>query len=142
MSSAVDYPGRVDRPERRHIVAFCNTIRDRIGRENAITASELATLMGIDDSHDTTPRIREVVRYCRRELLMPIGSGASGYYLIATPEEAFKNIKDFEDRIAGYNRSKVAIIEALNQTGFADCEEPYAGVIEIEGLVEEVCDDV
>lgn len=134
-SSAVDYPGRVDRPERRHIVAFCNLIRDHVGKDDAITAGELEALMGVDDAHDTSPRIREVVRYCRRELRMPIGSGTTGYYLIATPEELVANLKHFEDRIAGYNRSKNAILDAVNEHGFADAGEPYAGVVDVGEVV-------
>lgn len=137
MSSAVDYPGDALKPDRRHVIGFLNIIRDHVGTETAITSGELEGLLQMDEAHDSNPKVREIVRYCRRVMHVPIGSGTTGYYLISDEQELAANLQHFNARIRGDMETKDAILEAVNRHGFADPREDYAGVVDVSEVVED-----
>lgn len=73
--------------------------------EQAITSSELADQLDIDDS-EGNPETREAVKIAMRERGLPIIGGGNGYYIPVDPAKVEDAIESLDGRIAGIQERK------------------------------------
>lgn len=76
-----------------------------IGKDNAITSSELADKLGIIED-DTHQRTRQAILQCVEEYHLPLVASRKGYYLIEDENDLDAYIKTLDRRIAGIEKRK------------------------------------
>ena len=81
------------------------------GRDNAITAAELAEHCDIDDG-EASPTTRKAVRALLTERGVPIRSGNVGYWVCQSEAEAEEYAADLEGRIEGIEQRLTAFRSA------------------------------
>lgn len=87
---------------------------DHPGQDNAITSTEIAREMGIADPNGN-PVIRGGIRELIKATGLPIGACNQGYYLIQTPSELRRYLRDLDTRIAGIEQRKQLVREAFER---------------------------
>jgi len=117
-------------------------MQDHVGRENAVTQSQLADALGINPS-----TLRSELRRLREERQIPIGNLRDGYYIIGDREELQEYVGHINSEIKSKRRTIEHTLEAfeafdLNQqsgggdddmlvnddsTGCEKCGDPITG---------------
>lgn len=112
MSEEQDMPeaGQDDTPVSTHS-QLRKILSNHRGRENAITSTELAAQIGINDANGNPTTRFEILSLIRLSG-MPIGSCPNGYYIIETSDELREYLDRLDHRIAGIERRKQLVREA------------------------------
>jgi DNA-binding Lrp family transcriptional regulator len=83
-------------------------MQDHVGRENAITQSQLADALGINPS-----TLRSELRRLREERQIPIGNLRDGYYIIGDREELQEYVGHINSEIESKRRTIEHTVEAF-----------------------------
>lgn len=86
-------------------------LRDRVGRERAITSGELADRITAEDA-EANPKTREAIKELMRERNLPVVAGNTGYYIPASDDRVEEYLDGLEGRIAGIRERERALREA------------------------------
>lgn len=117
------------------LVEVAAILADHRGKDNAITSGEIADMTGLD-AHDSTPTTRGVIRKLIVEYGLPIASTSTGYYFIENGVEVSECLRQLEGRMAGIQRRKDRLCDAVETYGVADSEQTVRSwVMELESQV-------
>ena len=98
---------------------FIAGLRSKVGKENAITASQMAE--GIKRSLGVTvtgPRIRKIINYIRRNALVPrLMATSDGYYIAADRAELVAYIDGLKQRESAIAAMRMAIEKQVRDMG-------------------------
>lgn len=79
-------------------------IKNHVGKENAITVGEIASLLGRKYYEGmTNPITRSEIKEIISEAKIPIGSCGNGYFIITSYEELRNYVRSLKGRISGIN---------------------------------------
>jgi len=94
-------------------------MQDHVGRENAITQSQLADALGINPS-----TLRSELRRLREERQIPIGNQRDGYYIIGDREELQEYVGHINSEIESKRRTIEHTLEAFKAFDRNDHQVP------------------
>jgi hypothetical protein len=88
-------------------------MKSHIGKRNAITSSEIANILGIneDDTHATA---RNLLLQAAEKYGLPLAANNRGYYLINDENEYKEYMNSLNERIEGINKRKDIISRNFN----------------------------
>lgn len=105
------------------------------GREDAITAAELAERLDIDDG-EASPATREAITELLFERGVPIRSGNDGYWICQSEREADEYLDDLQGRIEGIEQRKTAFESAWRSWRRDEIPRPVRERIEADPVLE------
>lgn len=94
-------------------------LKENRGKNSAITSGEIRDEVGINDSHDTHPAVRDVIRQLIKEGL-PVASSGSGYYVVRNDEELNEYVRSLKSRQNAIQERIDAVAEAYNDSDELD----------------------
>lgn len=86
---------------------------DHEGEDNAITASEIAEALRIDD-REGCPATRELIAEAIKEYNWPIGSGPNGYYMMEEGNELEETVNSIIARAESTRQRATDLVIAWN----------------------------
>ena len=87
---------------------------NHVGRENAITSSEIAEQLGITDG-EANPATRELIRDTIEEEEIPVAAGSRGYYRIRDADELDEYLETLRGREEGIRHRRQLVAMAWNR---------------------------
>ena len=90
------------------------------GKENAITSSEIAEQLGLDDKQVTNPATRELIRDTIEEEEIPVAAGSRGYYRIQDADELDEYLETLRGREVWIRHRRQLVAMAWNRQERAD----------------------
>lgn len=90
----------------------------RVGREHAITSSELRDRLHIDEN-ETTPQTRALITYLIKEEGWPIVAKTgqpAGYYIAEDEEDIYEYITTLTGRINNIDERRVGVLTAAQES--------------------------
>lgn len=90
-------------------------LKEHRGKNNAITSREIKEEVGVRDTHDTNPNVRDIIRDLIEHHGVPILSHNGGYYIARNEEEVDEYVDRLESRREEIASRRDNIIEAFNQ---------------------------
>jgi hypothetical protein len=107
--------------------AIAHVLFTHVGRENAVTSSDIASFLGIDESNGN-PVTRGLIRDITVKTGVPIASCGEGYFVVADRPELRDYIANLNDRIAGIQRRQDIVVDsyesAPHNAVLADSDHP------------------
>ncbi len=98
--------------EKKLIPGFVAAFKKRIGKENAITSTEIIQRYAAINIYLSAPRVRAIIHWLRDGWLVPgLVATSVGYYVSTDPEEVNEYINSLKQR----NRSVQEIITRMEQ---------------------------
>ncbi len=94
------------------VEAVRSILRDHVGKDNAITSSEIAEKFDLD-THDSTPNTRAIIRHLVTKEGMPIAASGKGYYVIEDEEELEEYGQTLTNRADKIIERRQAVTEAF-----------------------------
>ena len=88
---------------------------EHVGRENAITSSEIAEQLGLDDKQVTNPATRELILDTIEAEEIPVAGGPHGYYRIKEHEEFVEYMESLRGREEGIRHRRQLVAMAWNR---------------------------
>lgn len=92
--------------------AIAHVLFNHVGRENAVTSTDIASFLGIDESNGN-PITRGHIRDINLKTGVPIGSCGEGYFVVADRPELRDYMADLNDRIEGIRARQDMVAESF-----------------------------
>lgn len=87
-------------------------LQNHKGRDNPITAGELAMQLGIYSSSDTSqPKLRRIIRELILYMKIPIGAYSKGYYIMTSIVE----LRHYQNSIRSRNRENLRRLHRIEE---------------------------
>lgn len=109
--------------DRETLDALEDIITSHVGRENAITSSELANQLDETTPRGTNPHVRKLIKRLLMYRNIPIASCNAGYFVVSDEDELNDYAENLANRAAEIQTRRMALMKAAHEWGIGGIDE-------------------